>query len=422
MKKYLLVCAVSGWIAGAGWPFASAYAAQEMEVTVAQQDLTITRYAAKGHQLIIWVAPGYGSHQRAARVADKLAQRGIEVWHVDLADSLFLPKGTTTMRKLSGKYLAALIDYAHQQSGKQITLMTRSYGAIPVLRAARWWQKKHQQKPARYLSGAVLLSPELYSTIPSLGLAPEYMPIVNATNIPLMVYQGGARGNRWQLETVVDKLRVGGAQVLVKLQPGVTGMFYAKDQSPAALAALKVFPAEIGKILNLLEQIPTPVAPRPLVAIKAKGRGLDMGLKPYHGKQQPLGLNLKDANGAQVVRSEYKGKVTVVNFWATWCPPCVKEIPSLNRLREKMRGKPFELISVNYAEDPQHVKAFLKKVNVDFPVLLDSDGRVSANWNVLAFPSTFVIGVDGKIKYGVNAAIHWDNGEVIKVMNKLTKQ
>ena len=84
-----------------------------------------------------------------------------------------------------------------------------------------------------------------------------------------------------------------------------------------------------------------------------------------------------------------------------------------------MKGKPFELISVNYAESEQRVKAFLKKVDVDFPVLLDETGRVSAKWNVLVYPSTFVISPNGKITHGVNGAILWDSPEVVQQLNEL---
>ena len=84
-----------------------------------------------------------------------------------------------------------------------------------------------------------------------------------------------------------------------------------------------------------------------------------------------------------------------------------------------MQGKPFQLISVDYAEDRETIEAFMKEVNVDFPVLLDTDGKVSAEWNVVVFPSTFVIAPDGKIVDGVKGGIHWDTEEVIKQIDNL---
>jgi len=87
-----------------------------------------------------------------------------------------------------------------------------------------------------------------------------------------------------------------------------------------------------------------------------------------------------------------------------------------------MNDIPFELISVNYAESPATILEFLKKVDVHFPVLLDETGKQSVRWKVIAFPSTFIIGADGKIHYGVNAAIHWDSPAAIEAIRALYKK
>ena len=133
-------------------------------------------------------------------------------------------------------------------------------------------------------------------------------------------------------------------------------------------------------------------------------------------------LNLITAAGERVNYSDYTGKLTVVNFWASWCGPCVEEIPSLNRLREKMKDSPFELISVDYAESKETISAFMKEVDVNFPVLLDTDGKVSALWNVVVFPSTFVIGPDGKIAYGLQGGAHWDTPEMLAKLRPLIQK
>ncbi len=409
--------------------YSSVQAKEEIQVNILNQELSIIRYAASGEYLILWIAHSVGSHEREFKMSDEFIKKGIEVWHVDLAESLFLPKGTSAMRSLTGKYIAGLIEYAHKKTGKKIALLARSYAAIPLLRGARLWQANQKEKidkdrnkksRAGYLTGAILFSPELYSTIPALGRRPVYEPIIYATNIPIMLYQGALRGNRWQLNSVVKNLRKGGAQVYVKVQRGVTGLFYQKDSSPVTLKALKKFPDRIKAILSLLDRTETPLYAQAMPVVdKVKNNGLNSVLRPYKGEKEPLPINLMSVRGKQVIRKNYKGKVTIVNYWATWCPPCVKEIPSLNHLRKIMKGKNFELISINYAENKQQIKQFLDKVHVNFPVLLDEDGSVSSKWNVLVFPSTFVIGPDGKIKYGVNAAIHWDSPEVIKKINDL---
>jgi len=293
--------------------------------------------------------------------------------------------------------------------------MTRSYAAIPVLRGARLWQMqatKADNDQYDYLTGAILFSPELYSEIPPLGLDPVYDPIASATNIPIMLYQSGRRGNRWQLDKTLEQLQAGGAAVYLKILPGVTGVFYLKDNAVETSDVLKQLPKEIERVVHMLERIPTPKTVNKLIADdKPAFSSLDFTLNPFISDMAPLEINLKTASGESFTREDFTGKVTLVNFWASWCGPCVEEIPALNRLREYMKDRPFELISINYAEKPQQIREFLNMVKVDFPVLLDEDGSYSAKWNVLVYPATFVIDTDGNIVYGVNGAIEWDSEE-----------
>ena len=398
----------------------------EIEVPIESQDLSvkIINPNSKGSRLVIWVAPGFGTHKRAMDTSVKLANNGVEIWHVDLAESLFLPKSTTTMRELDGKYLAGLVEYAHKKTKKKITLLTRSYGAIPDLRAMRKWQLKIKKtKPNNfYLQGAILFSPELYSKVPELGLEPEFVNIVDATNMPLMIYQGEKRNNRWQVKKLLKRLEANESQVYFNLLKGVNGIFYSKDNRPSTLRQLEGMPKKIKSTIRLLEKTEKPkVAAALKIKTLKKSQPLDVKLKSFKGTPTPHPLDLVDVRGVRHKKDSYKGKVTVVNFWATWCPPCVEEIPSLNHLRELMKDEKFELISVNYGEDKQTVQEFMQKVHVDFPVLLDPDGKQSAKWNVLVFPSTFVIGPNGKIQYGINAAIHWDNPSIVKKLKELLK-
>ncbi len=393
-----------------------AESAEEITVEIKDTELSLLRFNAEGEHLIIWISPGFGDLQRSYDVAKTISSRGIEVWHIDLAESLFLPQSTNTLRALDGSYVAGLIAEAHESTGKTVTLMTRSYAAIPALRGARLWQLQaanadnHQYD---YLTGAILFSPELYSEIPPLGLDPVYDPIASATNIPIMLYQSGRRGNRWQLDKTLEQLQAGGAAVYLKILPGVTGVFYLKDNAAETSDVLNQLPEEIERVVHMLERIPTPKTVNKLIAGgKPAVSSLDISLNPFISDMAPLEINLKTASGESFTREDFTGKVTLVNFWASWCGPCVEEIPALNRLREHMKDRPFELISINYAEKPQQIREFLNMVKVDFPVLLDEDGSYSAKWNVLVYPATFVVATDGNIVYGVNGAIEWDSEEI----------
>ena len=398
---------------GTAW---SANSAEEITVEIKDTELSLLRFNAEGKHLIIWISPGFGNHQRSYDVAETISRSGIEVWHIDLAESLFLTQSVNTLRALDGSYVAGLISEAHESTGKSVTLMTRSYAAIPVLRGARLWQMqatKADNDQYNYLTGAILFSPELYSEIPPLGLDPVYDPIASATNIPIMLYQSGRRGNRWQLNKTLEQLQAGGAAVYLKILPGVTGVFYLKDNAVETSDVLKQLPKEIERVVHMLERIPTPKTVNKLIADdKPSLSSLDFTLNPFISDMAPLEINLKTASGESFTREDFTGKVTLVNFWASWCGPCVEEIPALNRLREYMKDRPFELISINYAEKPEQIREFLNMVKVDFPVLLDEDGSYSAKWNVLVYPATFVIATDGNIVYGVNGAIEWDSEEI----------
>ena len=414
MYKLLVVLSTLFWLC-------SAQAVEEMNVPVHDQELQVHHFKASGNQLMVWIMPRLEATPRVMQLAERMAAQGVEIWLVDLSYSLFLPQGPASLRSIDGRYVSGLIEAAHRHSGKNITLLARGYAAIPALKGARDWQfSQPRQQDRMYLNGVILISPDLYATIPALGLDPVYEAIVRATNVPMMIYQSGKRGNRWQLDRLVEQLQQGGAQVYTRVLPGVTGLFADEDKAPATLAALDGLPGEMSKAMQLLQRLPTPLQVAELSQVEAQtGLGLDTQLTPFSADFAPAPVDLQSARGERVIRKNYTGKVTVMNFWASWCPPCVEEIPSLNNLRRQLAERPFELISINYAEDPQQIGDFLRRVKVDFPVLLDEDGSYSAQWKVLVFPSTFVIGPDGRIVYGVNGAIHWDAPEVVRQLRAL---
>ncbi len=393
-----------------------------LSVSLRQHDMQIRRYPADGRYLALWIASGNGFGERHHRVASELQQRGIESWQVDLLENLFMPRGSGSIRKLDPELVSELIRQTHRQTSKKIVLISNSYGAIPVLRGMRQWQLDDSQND--YFIGGILFSPNTYQGIPSLGLTPEYIPEVHTTNMPLMILQSARNGNRWQLPQLIEALQSGGSRVFYRLMPGATSMFFEEDKAAATRQHLQQTPVRIVQAIHLLDKLPRPATPAAFPgkqATEPKQLGLNISLKPFRGEWSPPPLILKDANGSQHAIRDYTGKVRIINFWATWCPPCVEEIPSLNRLREQFAGQPFELISVNYAQQADEVKNFLKQVEVNFPVLIDRNGSEAARWRVIAFPSTFVIDARGQIRYGVNAAIEWDSPEVLARIRQLIR-
>jgi thiol-disulfide isomerase/thioredoxin len=143
-------------------------------------------------------------------------------------------------------------------------------------------------------------------------------------------------------------------------------------------------------------------------------------LKPWKGGATPP-LVLKDLQGRDHRLEDYKGKVVVLNFWATWCEPCRDEMPSMQRLKEKMAGAPFALLAVNYAEGEARIAAFLQKVPVDFTLLLDRDAAVAKRWQARVLPYTVVIDPAQRIRYTVTGELDWSAPAVEAVLRKLLR-
>jgi peroxiredoxin len=108
---------------------------------------------------------------------------------------------------------------------------------------------------------------------------------------------------------------------------------------------------------------------------------------------------LKSASGNNVRLSELKGRVVMLNFWATWCGPCTEEIPHLNKLHESFDPYDFELLGINLDEDQSKAIHLAKKLDVNFPVLFDEDKNVSRSFDIQAMPTTIIIDRSGKIRH-----------------------
>ena len=382
-------------------------------------EISLKRFAADGEYLLLWLAPEYGFRDAHRALARRLSAEGIEVWQTDLVEALFMPPGTASLKQLDGAYVAELIAWAHAETGKRVAVAGDSYGAVTALRGARRWQ---QSAPAsRYLVGAVLFTPYSFAYIPPLGAAPEYLPIVESSNIPMMVFQAKGSATFGEFDTLLQKLRRHDSPVYTRLVPEVMSLFYETPPTEAMIRNAEPLAQNIRRVLPLLARHDYPLQAAELNRPAEAKSGIDIYLREYRGGARPGPIRLADINGKLVERSDFSGKVTLINFWATWCPPCVEEIPSLNRLKTKLAGRPFELISINYKQDRATVLEFMQRVRVDFPVLLDESGEHANAWRVISYPSTFVIDSDGIIRYGVNAAIDWDAPELIDRLEALMR-
>jgi thiol-disulfide isomerase/thioredoxin len=142
-------------------------------------------------------------------------------------------------------------------------------------------------------------------------------------------------------------------------------------------------------------------------------------LKPWTGENPAPPIELKTLDGQPFKLEQLRGKVVLVNFWATWCEPCVEEMPSMQTLRERLAGAPFEIIAVNLQEGEARIRAFLQKVPVEFPIVRDTDGGVTRAWKARIFPSSYVVDAQGKIRYVLAGATDWTAPATVKTIESL---
>ena len=160
---------------------------------------------------------------------------------------------------------------------------------------------------------------------------------------------------------------------------------------------------------------------RPLLVLAAVAFAAAAGaaeLKPWTGGATPA-LVLQDLHGRTHRLADYRGKVVLVNFWATWCEPCRDEMPSIERLRQSLAGRPFEVLAVNLGEPLGRIERFLERMPLNFPMLLDRDTGVAKAWKARVIPATFLVGPDGRIRYVHYGELDWSSAPVRKRVAEL---
>jgi peroxiredoxin len=135
------------------------------------------------------------------------------------------------------------------------------------------------------------------------------------------------------------------------------------------------------------------------------------GIDELIGKKAP-DFALKDLNDKTVSLSSLKGNVVLINFWATWCPPCRAEMSSFNNLYKDYKNNGLSVIAVSTDRSISSVKDFLSKKPVEFPVLMDSDSKVSRRFKVFSLPTSFLLDKNGVIVQKFLGEEEWDSPEI----------
>ena len=140
----------------------------------------------------------------------------------------------------------------------------------------------------------------------------------------------------------------------------------------------------------------------------------------HRGPQLAPDFAVTDLKGQTVRLSALRGKVVLVNLWTTWCPPCVEEMPSIERLNARLAGDDFALLAVSQDEEGRRVvEPFLERMKLTLPVFLDPDHEVGDRYGITGYPETFVVDRNGYVVERVIGPRDWSSAESISALSAL---
>ncbi len=144
----------------------------------------------------------------------------------------------------------------------------------------------------------------------------------------------------------------------------------------------------------------------------------------FHVFDEPIPLpdrSFASLEGKTMKLAELAGSVTLLNFWATWCPPCRREMPSIERLHAAMKGSNFRIVAISTGEDKKTVRDFVRREGYTFPVFLDTAGALGAEFASQGIPTTYVVDAKGRILAGAVGSREYDDPALIAAFKELSR-
>jgi peroxiredoxin len=140
---------------------------------------------------------------------------------------------------------------------------------------------------------------------------------------------------------------------------------------------------------------------------------------PENEKKAPNFI-LETVTGKKISLNDFKGKAVLLNFWATWCQPCKKELPSMQRIYEELSSEGVEVVAISIDRNKkERVEKYIKNYNLTFPVLLDPSQKVRKDYFILGLPTSYLIGSDGNLKGFISGAREWDSNDSKEMFSTL---
>ena len=142
-------------------------------------------------------------------------------------------------------------------------------------------------------------------------------------------------------------------------------------------------------------------------------------LSPYAAAPEAPPLRLQDPTGREHRLEDYRGNLVLVNFWASWCPPCIKEMPSIRRLAEHLDGRPFRVLAVNVRQSAAMARRFRSSLGEAAIILADDRGEAFDAWGGQVMPTSFLVDAEGRLRYRAYGEVEWDGTEAIELIERL---
>ncbi len=130
-------------------------------------------------------------------------------------------------------------------------------------------------------------------------------------------------------------------------------------------------------------------------------------------------FSITSDSGRRISPADFGGKLLVLNFWATWCPPCIREMPSLDRFQEQLRDAGVVVLGISVDKNERAYRRFLDRARVSFQTTRDAEAKISASFGTYRYPETYVIGRDGKVIMKVIADRDWMEPEMLRSIRSL---